>query len=320
MSETIIKAPFPYFGGKSRVADIVWNELGDVKTYAEPFAGSMAVLFGRPKTHVGGIEVINDKDMYVANFWRAVKSSPEEVAFYADEPCNEADLTARHIWLVNTGYDRIQKILGDPEYYDAKVAGWWVWGISNWLGSQWCTGLGRWTSEDGKIKMIDRKQDKESRGVKSQRPHITTSSGINVKRIKNFEGGIYGYMEAIQERLKNVAVCCGDWSRIVTKGALSGGKPAGIFLDPPYTNEMRYDTLYCEDDGSITRDVEKWCIESQTNKNYKIVLAGYSGEYNLPGWKIIEWKSGRAYASSGSSNRNIENRDRERLWVSPSCL
>ena len=39
-----LSAPFPYYGGKARIAESVWRELGDVTVYAEPFAGSLAVL------------------------------------------------------------------------------------------------------------------------------------------------------------------------------------------------------------------------------------------------------------------------------------
>lgn len=42
----MIKAPFPWFGGKSRAAPLVWQALGDVKNFVEPFAGSLAVLLG----------------------------------------------------------------------------------------------------------------------------------------------------------------------------------------------------------------------------------------------------------------------------------
>jgi site-specific DNA-adenine methylase len=42
-----LKAPFPYFGGKSRIAAEVWRRFGDVKTYVEPFCGSCAVLLAR---------------------------------------------------------------------------------------------------------------------------------------------------------------------------------------------------------------------------------------------------------------------------------
>lgn len=130
----MMKAPFPWFGGKRKVAPIIWQAFGDVTTYIEPFAGSLAVLLERPADHERRIEIVNDKDRYLANFWRAVRADPDAVARYADWPVNEADLTARHIWLVQTAADRIARIDGDPYYYDAQVAGWWVWGISAWIG------------------------------------------------------------------------------------------------------------------------------------------------------------------------------------------
>lgn len=43
-----LKAPFPYFGGKSRVASIVWERFGDIANYVEPFFGSGAMLIARP--------------------------------------------------------------------------------------------------------------------------------------------------------------------------------------------------------------------------------------------------------------------------------
>ena len=64
------KPPFPYFGGKSPVADLVWDALGDVPNYVEPFFGSGAVLFLRPGG-AGHIETVNDADGFVANFWQA---------------------------------------------------------------------------------------------------------------------------------------------------------------------------------------------------------------------------------------------------------
>ena len=39
---------------------------GDANKYGEPFAGSAAMLLGRP--NVGKVETINDADGFVANF------------------------------------------------------------------------------------------------------------------------------------------------------------------------------------------------------------------------------------------------------------
>ena len=89
----LIQAPFPWFGGKSKVASIVWQRFGDVRNFVEPFFGSGAVLLGRP-TPFTGPETINDKDGYVANLWRSIQADPEAVANYADNPVNENDLHA----------------------------------------------------------------------------------------------------------------------------------------------------------------------------------------------------------------------------------
>jgi hypothetical protein len=72
METNSLKAPFPWFGGKSRVSDEVWERFGNVANYVEPFFGSGAVLLGRP--HPPGIETVNDLDCMVANFWRALKT------------------------------------------------------------------------------------------------------------------------------------------------------------------------------------------------------------------------------------------------------
>jgi hypothetical protein len=115
---------------------LVWERLGDVRNYVEPFFGSGAILLGRP--HMPRVETVNDKDCYLANFWRAVQHDPEQVAFHADSPVNEADLHARHRWLVESAGERVEAVMSDPDYFDAKVAGWWVWGQCLWIGSGWC--------------------------------------------------------------------------------------------------------------------------------------------------------------------------------------
>lgn len=45
----LLKAPFPYFGGKSGATAQVWDAFGDVACFVEPFAGSAAMLLGAPE-------------------------------------------------------------------------------------------------------------------------------------------------------------------------------------------------------------------------------------------------------------------------------
>jgi DNA adenine methylase len=127
----MLRAPMTYFGGKSRAAAAIWKRFGDVPNYVDPFCGSLAVLLSRPND--ARIETVNDVDCYLSNFWRALQHDPEGVAKWADWPVNEVDLHARHLWLLGREDFRAHMI-DDPDWYDAKVAGWWVWGLSAWIG------------------------------------------------------------------------------------------------------------------------------------------------------------------------------------------
>lgn len=307
-----LKAPFPWFGGKSKCSDIVWNYFSDVDNYVEPFAGSIAVLLNRPDGWKG-VETVNDLDGYIANFWRAVKHDPVTVAQYANNPVNEADLTARHLWLVNTGKERVNKLFGDPDYYDAKVAGWWVWGICCWIGAGWCSGQGPWRAdEDGQLIHLGN----AGRGVNRQRIHL----GDAGQGVDTGEDCLIEYMTALAERLRYVRVCCGDWQRVVTGGALNFGNVKGIFLDPPYDQSIRNDGCYNTDSEGLSAQVYDWCIEHQDREDYRIILCGYEGEHDIPKrWKTVEWTANRAYGRRNSVTANCENRRKERVWISPQC-
>ena len=72
-----LKAPFPWFGGKSRVAPLIWERFGDVPNFVEPFFGSGAVLFSKPPS---AIETVNDIDDDIVNFFTVLREHPEELA------------------------------------------------------------------------------------------------------------------------------------------------------------------------------------------------------------------------------------------------
>ena len=167
-----LRAPFPWFGGKRRVADIVWARFGDVPTYNEPFAGSLAVLLGRPSAP--RVETVNDLDCYLANFWRALQHDPDAVAYYADSTVNETDLHARHQWLVKVARSTVEQLAVDPDCYDAKIAGWWVWGQCLWIGSGWCQSP---TNSPGD-------PAGETAGQR-RRPHLTVGSNDGIMRETN---------------------------------------------------------------------------------------------------------------------------------------
>ena len=333
-----MKAPFVWFGGKRRVADVVWAALGDVDNYVEPFAGSLAVLLERPNPP--RTETVNDADGFIANFWRALAADPEAVAKHCDWPVNEVDLFARHLWLVNTGRSRLlEGMEADPEWFDPQIAGWWVWGINSWIGSGWCSGKGPW-KHDAAGQGVTRKRPhlgSAGQGVNRQRPHLgSAGQGVNrqlphlgdagkgVNR-RHGHGGLYGYFDALADRLRNVRVCCGDWSRVVTDGALTHGSTVGVFLDPPYLGDVRTADLYSVDDHTISHAVREWCLANGDNPRYRIVLAGYAAEHDhlIPDtWGRHTYSASAAYSTAASAARqdgNHANRHTEMLWMSPHC-
>ena len=328
-----MQAPFPWFGGKRKVAPEVWAALGDVDNYVEPFAGSLAVLLERPAWHNGAAETVNDADQYLANFWRALSIDPDGVAQHADWPVNEADLFARHMWLVNEGRRQLAAGMNaDPQWFDAKIAGWWLWGICQWIGSGWCSGTGPWSVQDGKLVHLG----DAGRGVNRQLVHLgNAGQGVNRQLVHLGDAGqgvgviprneaLFAYMHQLAARLRSVRVVCGDWARVVTNGALSYGATVGVFLDPPYSADAdRDETLYSTDDLSIAHDVRAWCFANGDNPRYRIVLAGYEDEHapHMPQtWRMVAWKANASFQSSRASGKNQNNRHKERLWLSPHCL
>ena len=182
------KAPFPWFGGKSKAAPLVWSLLGDVEHYVEPFAGSLAVLLNRP--HVPNrsyhSETVNDMDGLLVNAWRAIQWHPEETAAHASWPVSENDKHARQIALVRwREAGLVDKLAGSPKWCDTEMAGWWLWGVCVQIGA-FAAG-GPWTADDnGMIVKIDRKAEGQGEpGVTRDFPHISKNGqGLNIPSVR----------------------------------------------------------------------------------------------------------------------------------------
>lgn len=298
-----MKPPFPWFGGKSRVADLSWQLLGDVQNYVEPFAGSLAILLNRP--HEPKIETVNDKDCYLSNFWRAVKNDPDGVAEWCDWPVNEADLHARHLWLVRHREEFQELMKTDPEHFDVKVAGWWVWGICQWIGAGWCSTITRRLPHLGCSGM----------GVHRQIPHLgDAGKGVHLTE----------YMNEIAARLRSVRVCCGDFLRVLGPTPTFIQGLTGVVLDPPYSLEAdREMSLYAEECGKVANLAREWAIANGDHPKMRVLLFGYQGEHDheMPeGWVAYPWKTRGGYGNQSKNGRGRANAMREVIWASPYCL
>jgi len=348
---------FPYFGGKSPVADRVWAALGDVGNYVEPFCGSCAVLMLRPGG-AGHIETVNDTDGLLANFWRALQKDSDAVAIAADNPVNECDLHARHLWLVGRRERITEKLCGDPDWFDARAAGWWAWGLCCWIGGGWCSGTGPWRAVDGEMVLagaangVARKRPSLSnggRGVSRQLPHLGPARGVSRRRPQLGDTGkgvnrklphlgstgqgecadrrewLRGYLGGIADRLRGVRVCCGDWQRVCGPAVTHHLGMTGVFLDPPYADTAgRTANVYAKDCLQVAHRVREWAIEEGKNPLMRIILAGYDGEHEMPDdWRVESWQTSGGYGNIGGSDAEgtgRANAKKERLWFSPACL
>ena len=164
----------------------------------------------------------------------------------------------------------------------------------------------------------------KGRGVNRQLVHLSRGRGVNRKLVHlgnkgqgsagTGEAGLYAWMEALSERLSQVRVCCGDWSRVCgPTPTVNMRGMTGVFLDPPYTADAkRSNDVYEQDSLTVGHDVAAWCKENQDNPLMRIALCGYDGEYDLPDWECLAWKASNGYQS--------DNGHKERIWFSPNCL
>jgi len=295
MKNIYLKSPYPYFGGKSRVAPLIWEGLGSVEHYIEPFAGSLAVLLANPK--VPKMETINDKDCFIVNFWRSLVNNTDDLIKFIQYPVTETDLHARHRWLIEQGTQEfINKLETDPNYFDVKIAGWWVWGLSASIGNNWL----------------------QPKGLKSLPIISYAGAGVHGTSLP-----IKEWLLSLQERTKKVRICCGDWKRIVSpaitinNGGLSKEGITGIFLDPPYQIKGR-DKVY-KKELNIYEEVCQWAIENGNHPKLRIVVCGYEGFTFPENWSCIAWKANGGMANLGKG-RGKDNASRERIYFSPYCI
>lgn len=65
-----------YPGAKNRIANWICGYIPEHTVYLEPFAGSLAVLFNKPRSH---IETVNDLNEDVVNFFSVLRNHSEEL-------------------------------------------------------------------------------------------------------------------------------------------------------------------------------------------------------------------------------------------------
>lgn len=290
--------PFPYFGGKRQIASVIWQALGEVNRYIEPFFGSGAILLARPQP-VTGIEVVNDVDGLLVNFWRALQADPQALLAWAERPAAEPDLVAWNAVLRERRAEVAERLFADPTWYDRELAGIWLWGMCYWVGGGFA-----------------------ACGAQRKLPHVANRRGIASTTVTQAYGGAAAWLAALGERMRSVTVACGDWRRLLTPAVLYGNSPTtarvGLVLDPPYRVEGRERRVYAADADGLFEAVAAWAAAHGHDPRLRIVLCGYAGTFTPPpDWREVAWAANGGMSRAG--HRGAANRLRERLWLSPAC-
>lgn len=97
-----MKPPFAWYGGKSGLAALLAGELPPHQTYVEPFGGSAALLFAKPRSRR---EIVNDINPICANLLRVIRDQPAHLASAVpDRPTKQDWFTAQTaVWNATPG-------------------------------------------------------------------------------------------------------------------------------------------------------------------------------------------------------------------------
>lgn len=291
------------------------------------------------------------------NTWRALRDNPREVARHAFGPIIEADYHARLAWLrERRGAELVAWLEGDPEHYDAKAAGWWLYVASAGIGDPW--NGGPWMVVDGKLvdTRITGHEDPNDIGIHRALPDLGTAGrGVNRATVAEYPaatdiatehaylltevpqpgegegihlgprgmqdfGHLVTYLSRISDRLSRVRITCGSWERMLSNavyGTGAGGDGSrSMMFDPPYS--VSADVYGAIDSEPLHKEVEEWCL-TEAPEFLRIVVCGYDGEY--PGLEAAGWRVAQGKANTGGGYaKSSDNAQRERLWLSPACI
>lgn len=146
MNTRRLKTPISYYGGKQKLAKTVVNFFPEHNLYCEPFLGGGAVFFEKPPSE---IEVINDTNQELINFFKVLKNRYHELASLV-----RTTLHSRRL------HHDAEVIYESPHLFDEVRRAWALWVLST---QSFCAMLdGSWGYDKGKqttTKKIINKRD-----------------------------------------------------------------------------------------------------------------------------------------------------------------
>lgn len=114
----MIRSPIKWAGGKSRFRKRIISLLPEHSCYCEPFGGAGWVLFAKPQSDV---EILNDVNSELINFFRVIKSRPEE---FLDSFKFELASRERFERLAEADTDEMSDLQRAHRFFYLIMAGW----------------------------------------------------------------------------------------------------------------------------------------------------------------------------------------------------
>lgn len=163
-----MKTPITYYGGKQTLIKYLLPLIPQHRMYCEPFFGGGAVFFAKRKSDV---EVINDINGEVINFYRVIKTKFSELQKEIQSTLHSREL-----------YKKAMEIYKNPEKYSDVKRAWALWtatnqGFAGMIGS-W--GFGK---DDSKEAALANKRDAFTKDYEQRLTKVQVESNNAIKVI-----------------------------------------------------------------------------------------------------------------------------------------
>lgn len=196
MTTCLTVAKYP--GSKARIAPILAAALPTTRVYLDPMVGGGSVLLARP---VSPVEVVNDLDGAVVNFWRVLRDAPEDLAHAITcTPYSRAEYVQACGAPATDPLERARRFV---------VRSWQGYGSSNQTSNGWSRTIGRTTN---------------LQGLRTSHYHGQRWTALPAR------------IRAVADRLRAVEVECRDVFTLLQEYAHPW---VTVYLDPPYPMETR---------------------------------------------------------------------------------
>jgi DNA adenine methylase len=123
-----LKTPISYYGGKQTMLPIIMPLIPKHETYTEVFAGGLALFWAKQPAI---IDVVNDKNKELINFYETLKSHFEPLKAMIDTSLHSREQ-----------HRKAYEVYTNPQYYSQVRRAWAVWLLSSQtflskLGKSW---------------------------------------------------------------------------------------------------------------------------------------------------------------------------------------